>query len=69
MRHLIEGHNSDLRPKFLDFIDSLLEDKYLIGENKTSVDSLRPLAYSTIADLIHHVRFQLKLNQISVPFI
>lgn len=65
IRHMIDAHNSDIRPKFLEFIDKLLDDKVLIGTSRSSYEALRPLAYSTLADLIHHVRGKLSLSQIS----
>lgn len=65
IRHMIDSHNSDIRPKFLEFIDKLLDDKVLIGTSRSSYEALRPLAYSTLADLIHHVRGKLSLSQIS----
>jgi transformation/transcription domain-associated protein len=65
MRHMIDSQNQDLRPHFLGFIDQLLDDNALLGTSRTSYETLRPLAYSTLADLIHHVRSKLDLPQIT----
>lgn len=65
MRHMIDSQHQDLRPHFLGFIDQLLDDTALLGTSRTSYETLRPLAYSTLADLIHHVRSKLDLPQIT----
>ena len=36
----------------------------LIGEGRSSYDTLRPLAYSTLADLVHHMRAKLDMKQL-----
>lgn len=61
MRHIL---NTDLRTFFISKVDVLLEDKVLLGTGLTAHESLRPLAYSTMADLIHHVRNELSTAQI-----
>ena len=61
-RHILA---TDFRVGFVSQIDTLLEEKVLIGTGRTSYETLRPLAYSTLADLIHHVRTDLSLLQIS----
>ena len=38
--------------------------KILIGDGLTSYETLRPLAYSTVADFIHNVRNELTPAQI-----
>jgi transformation/transcription domain-associated protein len=66
MKHMIDTNsNADLRPKFLMFLDSLLDEKILLGTNKSSYESMRPLAYNTLADLIHNGREKLTIAQIS----
>lgn len=42
----------------------MFDENLLIGAGWTAHDSLRPLAYSTLADLVHHVRNQLKFNDL-----
>jgi transformation/transcription domain-associated protein len=61
IRHII---NFNFRKIFLKKIDELLDEKTLIGDGLTVYDTMRPLAYSMLADLIHHVRDQLDANQI-----
>ena len=43
----------------------MLDDQVLVGASRQSFDALRPLAFSTLADLVHHVRATLKLPQLS----
>ncbi|KAI1870649.1 uncharacterized protein JN550_005192 [Neoarthrinium moseri] len=61
IRHII---NFNFRKIFLSKIDELLEEKTLIGDGLTVYDTMRPLAYSMLADLIHHVRDALSPEQI-----
>ena len=61
-RHILA---TDFRSSFFPFVNELLKEKVLLGSGRQSDTSLRPLAYSTIADLVHHVRGKLKLKQIS----
>ncbi|CAJ2507489.1 Uu.00g086750.m01.CDS01 [Anthostomella pinea] len=61
IRHII---NFNFRKIFLPKIDELLEEKTLIGDGLTVYDTMRPLAYSMLADLIHHVRDSLQPEQI-----
>lgn len=61
IRHII---NFNFRKIFLTKIDELLDEKTLIGDGLTVYETMRPLAYSMLADLIHHVRDQLNPHQI-----
>ncbi|KAI0434650.1 FAT domain-containing protein [Xylaria sp. FL1042] len=61
IRHII---NFNFRKIFLPKIDELLEEKTLIGDGLTVYDTMRPLAYSMLADLIHHVRDSLTPDHI-----
>ncbi|QSL64955.1 hypothetical protein MERGE_002259 [Pneumocystis wakefieldiae] len=61
-RHILA---TDFRNAFIKKIDFLLDKKVLIGEGVTVHETLRPLAYSMLADLIHHVRSELSVKQIS----
>ena len=36
----------------------------LIGSSRASLEHLRPLAYSTLADLVHHMRAKLGMKQV-----
>lgn len=61
IRHII---NFNFRKIFLSTIDELLDERTLIGDGLTVYENMRPLAYSMLADLIHHVRDALDPNQI-----
>ncbi|KAL8711708.1 MAG: hypothetical protein Q9220_003879 [cf. Caloplaca sp. 1 TL-2023] len=61
IRHTI---NFNFRKIFLNKIDDLLDDRTLIGDGLTVYETMRPLAYSLLADLIHHVRDHLTPDQI-----
>lgn len=61
IRHTI---NFNFRKIFLDRIDDLLDMRTLIGDGLTVYETMRPLAYSMLADLIHHVRDSLSRDQI-----
>ena len=61
IRHTI---NFNFRKIFLERIDDLLDERTLLGDGLTVYESMRPLAYSLLADLIHHVRDSLKPHQI-----
>ncbi|KAH8913621.1 hypothetical protein BT69DRAFT_1180576, partial [Atractiella rhizophila] len=60
-RHIL---STDYRLAFLPEIDNLLNEKILIGPGTTAFESLRPIAFSMLADLIHHVRSKLSLEQL-----
>ncbi|GAA5901376.1 uncharacterized protein JCM6883_000193 [Sporobolomyces salmoneus] len=62
IRHILQ---SELRMPFLSEIDTLLDEFVLTGNSITGHEHLRPLAYSTVADLIHHCRADLTLSQLS----
>ena len=61
IRHII---NFNFRKIFLKKIDELLDERTLIGDGLTVYETMRPLAYSMLADLIHHVRDALEPAQI-----
>lgn len=61
IRHII---NFNFRKIFLKKIDELLDERTLIGDGLTVYETMRPLAYSMLADLIHHLRQQLNKEQI-----
>lgn len=43
-------------------MDKLFDEDLLLGRGYTTHESLRPLAYSTLADLVHHVRQHLNMT-------
>lgn len=61
IRHII---NFNFRKIFVSKIDELLDERTLIGDGLTVYETMRPLAYSMLADLIHHVRDALEPQQI-----
>jgi transformation/transcription domain-associated protein len=61
IRHII---NFNFRKIFLKKIDELLDERTLIGDGLTVYETMRPLAYSMLADLIHHLRDSLSKEQI-----
>ncbi|KJX98434.1 transformation/transcription domain-associated protein [Zymoseptoria brevis] len=62
IRHII---NFNFRDVFLPVILPLLDSRTLVGDSLTADITLRPLAYTMLADLIHHVRERLNAEQIS----
>jgi len=61
-RHILA---TEFRNGFISHMDTLLDEKVIVGSGKTSQETLRPLAYSTLADLVHHVRADLSLPQLA----
>lgn len=47
--------------EFVPSMDKLFDEDLLLGRGYTTHESLRPLAYSTLADLVHHVRQHLNM--------
>ncbi|KAI8989366.1 hypothetical protein BDB01DRAFT_537511 [Pilobolus umbonatus] len=60
-RHIL---STEFRSSFVPKIDLLLNEKVLMGTGVTSHDTLRPLAYSMLADLVHHIRSDLTPSQL-----
>lgn len=48
--------------EFVASMDKLFDEDLLLGRGYTTHESLRPLAYSTLADLVHHVRQHLNMT-------
>ncbi|MCJ1473515.1 hypothetical protein MMC13_002166 [Lambiella insularis] len=61
IRHIV---NFNYRSIFSKRVDDLLDERTLIGDGLTVYETMRPLAYSMLADLIHHVRNDLTASQI-----
>jgi transformation/transcription domain-associated protein len=57
-RHLL---NSDFRKGFFRHVDVLLDERILMGRESL----LRPLGYTTVSDLVQHVRNSLTMPQMS----
>ncbi|KAK4538022.1 hypothetical protein CDCA_CDCA15G4047 [Cyanidium caldarium] len=62
MRHILA---SKFRDGFAQQTDLLLDEKVLLGTGRAAYESLRPLAYSFLAELVHFVRLRLSLPQLS----
>ena len=60
-RHVL---SSEFRNGFAVHITTLLDENVMVGTGKTCRKTLRPLAYSTLADLVHHVRNSLPLQHL-----
>eukprot|EP00980_Cylindrotheca_fusiformis_P015840 scaffold4637_cov128-Cylindrotheca_fusiformis.AAC.11 len=63
-RHLL---NSEFRNGFFRHVDALLDERVLIGSHHRYSEQtiLRPLGYTTLSDLVHHVRSLLTMVQMS----
>ena len=46
-------------------IDQLFDESLLIGTGWTTRETVRSLAYSILADLVHHIRSNMSLVQLS----
>ncbi|KAL3316788.1 hypothetical protein Ciccas_004557 [Cichlidogyrus casuarinus] len=62
-RHILSV--SEIRPKFLNVLEKFMDERILVGSGNVVRDILRPLAFSTMADLIHHIRTDLSLSTIA----
>ena len=62
-RHILA---TDLRSRFIENIDQLFDEDLLIGTGWTTKETARSLAYSILADLVHHIRTHLKLSHLSL---
>lgn len=62
VRHIL---GTELRSHFAGQIDTLLDDRVLLGTGVTSREMHRPLAISMLADLIHHSRAELSAPQLA----
>lgn len=60
-RHIL---STPFRSQFISKIELLFDENILIGDGLTAFETLRPLAYSTVADFIHNVRNELTPKQI-----
>jgi transformation/transcription domain-associated protein len=63
-RHLL---SSDFRHGFFRHVDVLLDEKVLLGSHHRYADNnlLRPLGYTTLSELVQHVRTKLTMAQVS----
>ncbi|ORY26601.1 putative histone acetyltransferase [Naematelia encephala] len=61
-RHILTAES---RVAFVPHVDTLLDERVMVGSGVSSRETLRPLSYSIIADLIHHVRNELPIAQLA----
>ncbi|KAI4314757.1 hypothetical protein L6164_027634 [Bauhinia variegata] len=62
LKHVL---GTDFRRGLFTLIDTLLEERVLVGTGRACFETLRPLAYSLLAEIVHHVRQDLSLSQLS----
>jgi transformation/transcription domain-associated protein len=55
---------TDFKRGLFPLIDTLLDERVLVGTGRACFESLRPLAYSLLAEIVHHVRGDLSLAQV-----
>lgn len=60
-RHIL---STDFREHYIGQIDTLLDERVLLGTGVTTREMQRPLVVSMFADLMHHVRQELTTEQI-----
>jgi transformation/transcription domain-associated protein len=61
-RHILA---TDFRKGFYKHLDFFIDETFLMGPGQQAYETLRPLAFSTIADLVHHSREHLSFAQLS----
>ncbi|KAM6495848.1 hypothetical protein JOM56_008554 [Amanita muscaria] len=61
-RHLV---GTPHRKALFDQIDKLFDERVLLGTGIASKEMLRPVAYSAVADMVHHLRNELSVEQIT----
>ncbi|GMH24561.1 hypothetical protein Nepgr_026404 [Nepenthes gracilis] len=62
LKHVL---GTDFKRGLFPLIDTLLEERVLVGTGRACFETLRPLAYSLLAEIVHHVRIELSLPQLS----
>ncbi|GAV88596.1 PI3_PI4_kinase domain-containing protein/FAT domain-containing protein [Cephalotus follicularis] len=62
LKHVL---GTDFKRGLFPLIDTLLEERVLVGTGRACFETLRPLAYSLLAEIVHHVRGDLSLAQLS----
>ncbi|XKL66766.1 hypothetical protein PGB90_010186 [Kerria lacca] len=60
-RHIL---STELRIMFAPHVDELFNEDVLLNKGWTTRETLRPLAYSTLADFVHHIRQHLSMGTI-----
>ncbi|CAK9157021.1 unnamed protein product [Ilex paraguariensis] len=65
LKHVL---GTDFKRGLFPLIDTLLEERVLVGTGRACFETLRPLAYSLLAEVVHHVRGNLSLSQVEPIF-
>ncbi|KAL0449734.1 UNVERIFIED_CONTAM: Transformation/transcription domain-associated protein [Sesamum latifolium] len=60
LKHVL---GTDFKRGLFPLIDTLLDERVLVGTGRACFEALRPLAYSLLAEIVHHVRGDLSLSQ------
>ncbi|CAM9366111.1 unnamed protein product, partial [Ectocarpus fasciculatus] len=63
IRHIL--NTNDFKRGFYSYADVLLDERFLLGPGRTTNVVLRPMAYSTMADLVNHIKDSLTLTQLT----
>ncbi|ONH65284.1 Transcription-associated protein 1 [Cyberlindnera fabianii] len=61
IRHILTTPDRTL---FIPKLDLMFDEKVLIGDSLTAYETLRPLAYSVVADFVHNVRGEISTDKI-----
>lgn len=61
-RHVLMSEQKEV---FAPYVEMLMNERVLLGSSVTAHESLRSLAYSIVADLIHHVRSDITFRLLS----
>ncbi|KAJ4791719.1 Transformation/transcription domain-associated protein [Rhynchospora pubera] len=59
-------NSSDFRRGLFPLIDTLLDERILIGTGRVCIETLRPLAYSILAEMVHHIRMDMSMPQVAL---
>ncbi|KAJ3683868.1 hypothetical protein LUZ60_014095 [Juncus effusus] len=59
-------NGSDFRRGLFPLIDTLLDERILIGTGRVCIETLRPLAYSILAEMVHHIRMDMAMPQVAL---
>ncbi|KAK4791103.1 hypothetical protein SAY86_031516 [Trapa natans] len=62
LKHVL---GTDFKRGLFPLIDTLLEERVLVGPGRACFETLRPLAYSLLAEIVHHIRGDISFSQLS----
>ncbi|KAK1363493.1 Histone acetyltransferase SAGA, TRRAP/TRA1 component, PI-3 kinase superfamily [Heracleum sosnowskyi] len=61
LKHVI---NTDHKKALVPLLDTLLEERVLVGIDMKNLKELRPIAFSLLAELVHHIKWELSFPQL-----